>query len=74
MQTAYYKVQQCLFVPNACVAASKMLLLNEKTSSPEERTRRSRITTASLQDGSAMNGANVVTVPACGKINLRGRI
>lgn len=74
MQTAYYKVQQCLFVSNACVAASKMLLLNERTSSPEERTRRSRITTASLQDGSAMNGANVVTVPACGKINLRGRI
>ncbi|WP_370820517.1 hypothetical protein [Gemmiger formicilis] len=40
-----------------------MLLLNERTSSPEERTRRSRITTASLQDGSAMSGANVVTVP-----------
>lgn len=63
MQTAYYKVQQCLFVPNDCVTASEMLLLNERTSSPEERTRRSRITTASLQDGSAMNGANVVTVP-----------
>lgn len=63
MQAAYYKVQQCLFVPKACVTASKMLLLNERTSSPEERTRRPRITTVSLQDGSTMNGANVVTVP-----------
>jgi hypothetical protein len=63
MQAANYKMQQCLFVLNACVTASEMLLLNERTSSPEERTRRSRITTASLQDGSAMNGANVVTVP-----------
>lgn len=63
MQAANYKMKQCLFVPNAFVTASKMLLLNERTSSPEERTRRPRITTASLQDGSAMNGANVVTVP-----------
>lgn len=63
MQAANYKMNQCLFVPNACVTASKMLLLNERALSPEERTRRSRITTASLQDGSAMNGANVVTVP-----------
>lgn len=63
MQAANYKMKQCLFVPNAFVTASKMLLVNERTSSSEERTRRSRITTASLQDGSAMNGANVVTVP-----------
>ena len=40
MQAANYKMKQCLFVPNAFVTASKMLLLNERALSPEERTRR----------------------------------
>ena len=34
MREANYKAQQCLFVPNARTAVSKMVLLNERASSP----------------------------------------